>query len=53
MSRDKRGDGIQEVIGSIPFSSTNFRNLIRTAAERPPFLFGNDTRETPRPVTPT
>ena len=28
MSRDRRGNGIQEVDGSIPFGSTNFRATI-------------------------
>ena len=27
MSRDKRGDGIQEVDGSIPFGSTNLESI--------------------------
>ena len=35
MSRDRRGDRTQEVIGSIPFSSTKSSNP--NAAERPRF----------------
>jgi hypothetical protein len=38
MSRDKGGDGIQEVVSSILIGSTNNSRSSRTAAERPPFL---------------
>ena len=36
----ERLNGIQEVIGSIPFSSTKSTIQLKTAAARPPFLFG-------------
>jgi hypothetical protein len=36
----ERLNGIEEVIGSIPFSSTKFsKTQLKTAAERPPILF--------------
>jgi hypothetical protein len=48
----ERLNGIQEVVGSIPISSTNSRtSTMKTAAERPPFLFvGWAFRDQGRPL---
>ena len=48
MSRDRRGDGIQEVVGSIPISSTKTFNDLRDTDEQSSVVEVSNSRLIPQ-----